>query len=74
MIFQEKTLKRYHWKNMSAFRKDVEEYLKSINLKHEPERRPGRHQYRNLSMSENSGYFYISIRQMFRLPCAECSA
>jgi hypothetical protein len=67
MSFEEKTFKQYCWDNMSAFRRDIKEYLKSISLMYEPKRHTYRYQSKNLSLSENSGYNYSPIHQVFTL-------
>lgn len=71
MVFQGKKLKSYRWDNMSAFRRDFQEYLKSMNLFYVAKRYTCRLQYKNLSMSENSGYNYSPIHRVFTLECSE---
>ena len=62
MISQIKTRKRYNWDNIFTFRVDIQEYLKSIGHIHRPKRCIKDGQPKNLSLSENSGYKYITIR------------
>jgi hypothetical protein len=62
MVFQAKALKTYKWDSIFNFRVDMKKYLKSIGLIHAPQWHIHDGQAKNLSLSENSGYDYKSIR------------
>jgi hypothetical protein len=62
MTKQAKILERYTWDNIFTFRKDIQEYLKSISRFYRPHWRSQNDQTKNLSLSENSGYDYIPVR------------
>jgi hypothetical protein len=61
MTKQAKILKRFKWTNMSTFRADIQEYLKSISYLKRPLWPIRNGQAKNLSLSENSGYRYIPV-------------
>ena len=71
MLFQEKTLRCSDCGNTFTFRVDDLEYFLRGHI-YEPKRCPDCLQAENLSLSENSGYIYMPMRQMYPAVCADC--
>ena len=71
MYFQEKTLRCSDCGNTFTFRVDELEYFLRGHVI-EPKCCPDCLQAENLSLSENSGYLYIALRQTYPAVCADC--
>jgi CxxC-x17-CxxC domain-containing protein len=72
MSFQNKNLKCSDCGKTFTLSVDEQRYFLSKGSTHEPKRCPDCYQARNLSLSENSGYNYWPVRQMFHVVCADC--
>ena len=72
MIFQDKTLKCSDCGKEFTFSAEKQEYFLLKGYHHEPRRCPDCYQARNLSLSENSGYNYRPVRQVFHTICTDC--
>jgi len=72
MSFQDKTLKCSDCGKTFTLSAEEQEFFLSKGYSHEPKRCNACFQERNLSLSENSGYEYRPIRQMFHVVCADC--